>query len=65
MNYYEIAKRIVENCQAEQVDGMWFDMSSANIYIQIMDALNEENKAKLSSLPLVKQLQICWDLSVK
>lgn len=65
MTRLEQMEQIVANHQAEKIDGMWVDVSSANVYVTIYNALNEQNKARLDKLNLYQAMQIIWDLSVR
>jgi hypothetical protein len=65
MTRIEILKQIVANHQAEQLDGMWVDVSSAHVYVTIYEALNETNQARLNATDLYKAMRIVWDLSVR
>lgn len=65
MTRLEQMEQIVANGQAEKIDGMWVDISSANVYVTIYNALNEQNKARLDKLDLYAAMKIIWDLSVR
>lgn len=65
MTRIEKMKQIVANHQAERMDGMLVDVSSANVYVTIYEALNEKNQKSLDSLDLYKAMQLVWDLSVR
>jgi hypothetical protein len=65
MTRLERMKQIVANGQSEKVDGMWVDISSANVYVTIYEALNETNQGKLDKMGLYNAMRMCWDLSVR
>lgn len=66
MTRLEQMKQIVANHQAEQIDGMWVDVSSANVYVTIYEGFkNDENRARLDKLDLYGAMKIVWDLSVR
>lgn len=65
MNRLEKMKQIVANHQAERMDGMLIDVSSANVYVTIYEALNEKNQKNLESLELFTAMKMVWDLSVR
>lgn len=45
-------RRIVDQHQAEKIDGMLVDGTTAQIVIAIYDNLNEQNKARLAAMPI-------------
>jgi hypothetical protein len=64
MTRYEKCKQIVANGQAERIDGMLIDISSANVYCQVYEGLKPENKELLEGFDTVKAFRVVWDISV-
>jgi predicted aconitase len=63
MNYYEKCKEIVANMQAERIDGMWVDISSANIYCQVYENIKPTNQELLEGMAIDKAMRIVWDIA--
>jgi hypothetical protein len=63
MNYYEKCKEIVANMQAERIDGMWVDISSANIYCQVFENIKPKNQELLEGMAIDKAMRIVWDIA--
>jgi hypothetical protein len=55
-------RRIVERGQYETVGGQKVDLFSASVIVKVHDALNEEHRAKLLSLPVNKIAILCYKL---
>jgi len=55
-------RRIVKNHQFEILEETAVDVQTANVIVKVYDALNEENKAKFSSVPLGRMGSIAWKL---
>ena len=53
---------IVRDHQAEEIDGVLVDATTANCIINVHDALNDTNRAKLSAMPIVRMARVCWKL---
>lgn len=51
---------IVQNSQAQKIDGMLVDLVTANMLTQIHDALSPENQAKFDDIPLQKLVDWGW-----
>lgn len=56
-------RKVVSDRQANRVDGVYVDMFSASVIVQIYDLLNAENQAKLMALPLKKAATVCFKLA--
>ena len=52
------ARNVVEN---KQHDGT-LDMTTANMLVQVYDALGEANKAKFDAMPLEKAVEVAWKM---
>lgn len=61
----KILRRIVENSQYEDIDGMRMDGFTASMLVQIYDALGDKQKQQFSNLPLSKMVDIGWNLMKK
>ena len=47
-------RRVVANKQYEKIDGCMIDLFTANIIVQVYDALSDKNKAKFAAVPAPK-----------
>lgn len=55
-------RRIVEHHQYEKIDGLMVDGFTASAILQVYEAVNETNQAKLRKLPIPKMASVCLDL---
>lgn len=55
-------KRIVENRQYEEINGIAVDMQTANAVITVYNAINKKNKKKFSKLPLTVMVDLTWKM---
>ena len=58
----EVARRIVANHSAEEIDGLLLDAQTANAIVQVHDALNPTNQAKFAAMPLALMVDTAWKL---
>lgn len=58
-------KRIVENRQYEEIDGIAVDMQTANMIYTIYSKINKKNKKKFAKLSLNKMVAIGWKIIKK
>ena len=58
-------REIVSAHSAARVDGLLMDVTSAHITVQVYDALNEENRAKLVGFPVRKMVHIALKLATR
>ena len=58
----EILRCIVRDHQAEEIDGVLVDATTANCITKIHEALNDQNKAKLEAMPITRMSDVCWSL---
>jgi len=56
----ESIREIVRTKQVSRVSGSLVDIMTAQVIIQIYDAVNDVNKEKLKNMPLKKMANICW-----
>lgn len=56
---------IVKECQANRVDGVLVDLFSASTAVQVYDAVNEANKARLAKLPVRQLITVCFKVLAK
>lgn len=61
-NPVDAAYRVSERCQAEKVDGVLLDLTTARAIIAVYEALSPENRAKMETLHVVKCADITWKL---
>jgi hypothetical protein len=54
--------KIKESCQCAKIDGTLVDMFTAGVIMTVHKALNEVNKAKFESLPIVKMAAVAMRL---
>ena len=57
----DIAKRVVKNKQHEK----GLDMQTANLIVQIYDAVNPQNKKKMEKMPIKKLANVVWKIAGK
>jgi hypothetical protein len=55
-------RQIVREHQAQEIDGVLVDATTANCIVNVHDALNDENKAKLEAMSIVRMAEVCWEL---
>lgn len=55
-------RKIVEEKTAEEIDGVLVDLFSASAAVNVYDKLNEANRAKMVSLPLVTMINLVFKL---
>jgi len=65
MDNIQVMSRIVENQQAEKIDGVLVDMFTANAVVQIYDAVNDNNKAKMRDMGPVQLANIAYKIMEK
>jgi len=58
----EVARRIVQNHQAEEVEGTLLDATTANMLVQVHDALSPNNQQKFTAMSLGEMVGIGWEL---
>lgn len=56
-------RKIVADKQASRVDGVLVDLFSASVVVQVHDAVNEANRAKLSAMPVRKMVSVCFQVA--
>jgi len=59
----EKCRKIVSNKQYDEIDGDTMDLFTASSVVQVYDALNDENKAKLERMAeesLPRMVQAVW-----
>jgi hypothetical protein len=56
-------RKIVRERQAAKVQGKTIDMSSANIVIQVYDALNSTNQKKMAGMKVGPMVNLAWKLA--
>ncbi len=65
MTPVECCRAIVQQKQANRVGGLFVDHFTASCIVQIYDAVNDENKAKLNAMPIRKLAAVCWKVAKK
>lgn len=61
----EKCREIVAECQADSIDGVLMDSFTASAAVQVYDALNDENKAKIERLferDIVRATDAVWSV---
>lgn len=56
----DVLRQIVQGHQAQEIDGQLVDAQTANLLVQVHDALSPENQAKFDSVPLQKLVELGW-----
>lgn len=55
-------REIVASASYQTIDGVLVDIVSANVIVQVFDALNETNQAKMATLPVSKMAALAFKL---
>jgi hypothetical protein len=58
----EACRAIVKGSQAQKINEVFVDSFSANVIVQVYDALNEKNRATLIDRPIGMVAEICFKL---
>lgn len=58
----ERLRLIVKESTANRIDGVFVDLFSASVAVQVYDAVNEANKAKLAGLPVRRLISVCFQV---
>lgn len=58
-------RSVVTDKDMKRINGLLVDLTSASITIQVYDALNEENKAKMASLPVRKMMTVAMKIATR
>jgi len=58
----EACRKIVAEHQYAKIDGQIVDGFSASAIVQVYDAINDENKAKMETLSIVNMAKIAFRL---
>lgn len=63
-NLWEVQQlqNIVDNFQAEEIDGSVVDVQSANLIVTIFYKMNEANQQRLLAMPIAKAANVAWKL---
>lgn len=56
-------RKIVEEKQYAEIDGVLVDLYSASIVVKIYDQLNEENRKKYAALSIERIVDIAYSLA--
>lgn len=59
---YQKIKNVVEEKQAQRINGMLMDLFSASAVVKVADNLNEQNRARFLALPLVKIVNMAFQM---
>lgn len=59
---YSASCEVVALKSCIEIEGYLLDMQTANLVRTIYDSLSPKNRKKLESLPLMRQVDICWKL---
>ena len=62
METIKACREIVASCSYQKVDGVMVDLFSASTIVQVFDALNSANQAKMASLPVEKMAALAFKL---
>jgi len=60
MTNIEKIRKIVAEHTAAKVGGVTVDACTANVIVQVHDALNPTNRARFAALPVDKQAALAW-----
>lgn len=56
-------RQIVEEKQANRMNGVFVDMFSASRTLAVHDALNEKNRAKFAALPVRRMIAVAFSVT--
>jgi len=56
-------RQIVRERQANRINGVYVDMTSASITLQVHDALSEANQAKLAAMPVRRMVAVALEVA--
>lgn len=59
----DACRKIVADKQAAKVNEVLVDLFSASIIVQVFDAINDANRAKLATMPVAKVASVCLKLA--
>ena len=62
MNRIEKLRKILSDMQYAKIDGQIVDATTARAILLVYDGLNEQNKARYSSMPIIKMANIAWKM---
>ena len=58
-------RKVAEEHQCNRVNGVLLDAFTANVIVQVYDALNERNKARFAVLPIRRMAEVALSLATK
>lgn len=58
-------RTIVKEHQAEEIEGVLVDATTASLLVKVHDALSDRNRERFLEFPLVKMTEIAWRLTEK
>ncbi len=61
-NWIDVAKRVVDNHQFEEIDNIILDAQTAGMLVAVHDTLSPETRNKFVSLSLPEAVEIGWKL---
>jgi hypothetical protein len=61
-NPVDAAYRVSERCQAEKVDGVLLDLTTARAIIAVFEKLSPTNRARLERMSVTSAAKVCWKL---
>ena len=62
MNVIEQMKKIINEFQMAEVNGVMVDVQTANLIVSVYNALSEETREKFASEPIERIITIAWKL---
>lgn len=66
MTWLEAARRVVDRRQAEKVDGVLLDATTAHLLVQVHDALQKpENRERFLNMPINTAANFAFRLTTK
>jgi len=63
MDWLKVARKVVEEKQFAEHDGILLDLFTASMLVQVYDALGEVSKAKFAGFHLTKAVSIGWKVT--
>jgi hypothetical protein len=58
----EKLKTILETKTYAKIGGATIDLVTANVMVQVVEALNEANRVKFLNMPIQRMTQVAWAL---
>ena len=65
MSKLQQLRNIVKEHQAEEIEGVLVDATTANLLVKVYDGLNDRNQERFLEFPIDRMAEIAWRLTEK